>query len=473
MKQFTALALVFVLLLGLCACGGSDDAQTVLGTYKLYAMDYDEKNVVFTDELFEGENYITLKKGGSAELCLEGDKADVKWKADGKSLTVTADDGDMQGTVSDGILTLLIDDSNLYFVGEGANKASIKAVTLDELLNGLVGDPSVDTPNTPATEPAPQGPTEVQQMWNGWWYGCIDMDGCTENWEFLNGATYDATLYIELDADGCGKLAIYDPAGNLISNEHSNVYVQADCHADTQYLYADSGTAFNSEINPSDWMFVHNRDIPEKIHVGSESVEASGAVIGYDFQFKPWGDLWEGDPYTQFIPFFDSYLDAVGTGLTGPFGDTFPGFGIAESPAGGGNTEVDPGGNAGPEPGSNGGNSALLGSDPAKLDVNDRGVMNVYYPADRFTYDDWYGKLKNETTGVGILLDPMLGSGNFEELKASYEQNNSDEENYSLVETTVNGYKAQIMKYSDWLGATRSRTATPSSSGRSSTPWKS
>ena len=78
----------------------------------------------------------------------------------------------------------------------------------------------------------------------------------------------------------------------------------------------------------------------------------------------------------------------------------------------------------------------------------------IYYPADQFEYDDLYGKLKNEDTGVGILLDPMLGETNFDELKASYEKNNSDADDYSLVETTVNGYRAQILKYSDWLGST-------------------
>ena len=78
----------------------------------------------------------------------------------------------------------------------------------------------------------------------------------------------------------------------------------------------------------------------------------------------------------------------------------------------------------------------------------------VYYPADQFRYDDTYGKLKNDDTGVGILIDPMLGDTNFDELKKSYEENNSDEDDYSLVETTVGGYKAMILKYSDWLGST-------------------
>lgn len=101
-----------------------------------------------------------------------------------------------------------------------------------------------------------------------------------------------------------------------------------------------------------------------------------------------------------------------------------------------------------------GDNADLLGDSPTKLDVNDRGVAYVYYPADQFEYDDWYGKIKNEDTGVGILFDPMLGSANFDELKQSYEENNSDEDDYSLVETTVGGYKALVLKYSDFLGAT-------------------
>ena len=135
--------------------------------------------------------------------------------------------------------------------------------------------------------------------------------------------------------------------------------------------------------------------------------------------------------------------------MTNPFGDTFPGFGIAEPLSNGGGEEQP----AQPSSGS-GANSALLGSDPTRLDVNDRGILYVYYPADQFAYDDWYGKLKNEETGVGILIDPMLGATNLAELKASYEEHNSDEDDYSLTETTVNGCKALVLTYSDWLGAT-------------------
>ena len=344
--------------------------------------------------------------------------------------------------------------------------------SVDELINGVVEEvirENTETENT--TEPAEQtaaptahttaptaqeGPTELQKQWNGWYFGCIDLDGCTGNWESLNGSTYDATLYIELGADGTGMFGIYDPTGILVQNEYGNLYVQAQCHADENYLYGDSGFAFNdAELNTVDWRFVHNLSDPAKLNVGSTSKEADGSVLGYDFQFRPWGDRWENDSYAQFIPYFASYIDALDHGLTSPFDDSFQGYGIAEPIAEQPQQQTaTPDVSSGSTDTGTGESSALLGANPAKLDVNDRGIVTVLYPADQFAYDDLYGKLKNETTGVGILIDPMLGATNFDELKASYEQNNSSEDEYSLVETTVNGYKALVLKYSDWLGAT-------------------
>ncbi|MBQ7565503.1 MAG: hypothetical protein IJT18_00130 [Oscillospiraceae bacterium] len=446
MKKLTALALALLLVLSLCACGGGSSEDTsMLGTYNLYAMDFGDGNVMLTEAFFTGANYVTLKSGGAGEMALEDDVADVKWKADGEKIVISAADGDMNATVANGLLTLDMDGDKLYFVANDEAKGLIPGLASEEPTAELGGE----------TEAAASADgAALQAAWNGWWNGCIDLTGCTGDWEFLNGSTYDAVMYVELGEDGVGRLGIFDPFGELISNEHSSIYVDAECHADEQYLYCDSGTAFDAALNPSDWRIVRNLDDPDKLNVGSTSVNANGDTIGYDFQFKPWGDRWEGDNYTQFIPHFDAYISAIDSGITSPFGDSFEGFGIAE-PAAGGNDAPAPATDA-PAPAADApaADSALLGANPTKLNVNDKGVAYVSYPGDQFVYDSDYGKLKNETTGVGILIDPMLGATNLAELKASYEQNNSDEDEYSLEETTVCGYNALILKYSDWLGAT-------------------
>ena len=437
MKRITAIALVLIMVLCLVSCASSGDGS-VSGTYKLYALDYDEGHAVFADEFFSGENYVLLKDGGKAEMCLEDDVADATWKMSGDRITVTLDDGDMEGTLKDGILTLVSDGSNLYFVKDGASTEGIKAVTLDELLHGLVDEPNtsegdellhglVDEPNTS------EG-SELQRKWNGWYYGCLDINGSEGGWEFANGLTFDAAMRVELDADGHGTLIIYDPYGAFVVNpDHNNRYVVIDCHADASYLYGDSGTAFDYDINTSDWIVVRNLDNQDKLNVGSSYTDENGNKLGYDFTFLPWGDRWEKETYQQFIPHFDEYLAKLDEGWTDPFGEL-----------------SDP---LGTDSGNSGGNA---GGDRTgtKLDVNGRGILNVYYPAEQFEYDDTYGKLKNEATGVGILIDPMLGATNLAELKQSYKENNSDEDDYSLKETTLNGYKAIVMTYSDWLGAT-------------------
>lgn len=441
MKKILAIGLALLLTLGLCACsgGGAQSDQSATGTYTLYAMDIDG-TAVLAEDLFAGENYITLKTGGSAELCMEDEKATVSWKLDGSKVTVSAPDGSWEGTLKNGILTLDFDGSDLYFVGKNASTASLGAISMSELVGGLIDtptDPDAPTPTDP-NEPTPAGPSEVQSLWNGWYYGCLDINGSEGGWESANGLTFDAAMQIELDADGVGTLIIYDPYGAFALNpEHNNRYVVIDCHADASYLYGDSGTAFDVPINTADWVFVRNLDNPDKLNVGSSNTDADGNKLGYDFTFLPWGDRWEKETYQKFIPHFDEYLAKLDEGWTDPFGGTA----ALEAPAN-------------PAGAPSEGRSELLGGNPARLDVNDRGIVAIYYPADQFTYDDWYGKLKNEGSGVGILLDPMLGATNFDELKASYAENNSDEDEYSLVETTVNGYKALILKYSDWLGAT-------------------
>ena len=303
----------------------------------------------------------------------------------------------------------------------------------------------------PEPDSTPAALTEIQNMWNGWWYGCIDLSDCENSWEWADGMTFDAAMYVALDGEGNGTLELYDVYGDFAPGANYNRFAVIDCHADTSYLYGDSGTAFGADIDPADWRIVHNLDNANKLNVGSSFADNDGSM-DYDLTFLPWGDRWETETYQRFIPHFNEYLDNLDVGWNDPFGT---GMGLqpdtpVQDPDEPAATDAPSSGDSG----SSGELSPLLGSNPTRLDVNNRGIVYVYYPADQFRYDSDYGKLKNDDTYVGILIDPMLGASNFEELRSSYETNNSDEDDYSLTETTINGYRAMIMTYSDWLGAT-------------------
>lgn len=433
MKKYLSFGLVLVMLLSLCACSASDPAEDLYGKYTLYAMDYEDA-AILADELFEGENYIDLERG-KAKMCIESDVSEVKWKLDGTDLTFMADDGDMYGSIQNGIITLDIDGTNMYFAADGASTDSLHAITLDELLSGIIGDP--EGTDTPADTP-----NEIQQMWNGWWYGGIEFWNCDGEYESLNDYTLDVTMLVELGSDNTGIYRIYEIGGYVSEGYDENCIAEIVCHADNNYLYADSGTCFGSDIYVNDWVFVRNLADENLIQMGSEFDDETGR-LKFDFSLMPWGNNWETQPhYQEQILNFDIYLECINDGQIDPYGN------YADTPAAPGGDEPQTSG------GASGGSSELLGSDPVKLDINDRGIVFVYYPGDQFEYNADYGKIRSTADSVGILFDPMLGDTNFDELKASYEKNNSGMDDYSLTETTVNGYKAQIMTYSDWLGAT-------------------
>ena len=376
-------------------------------------------------------------------ICLEDDDMTCKWKADGNDLVIIADGDEMDATLKNGILTLNVDDGNLYFLGENASKKKIKAISLDEFLNGTQEAPSGEEPGVDPSQPAvtePAGPQAVQQIWNGWYYGCMEMVDCEKGWAWANGYVFDVAMYVDLDENGNGYFGIFDPYGELATGPNNNRFITVKCSADEEYVYGESGTTFGYEINPDDWVMVHYPDDPDLVYVGSSHTDKDGNVMGYDFTFMRWGMRWEGEElFTEDMNHFDRYLEMLDGGWDTPYGLGFeaPAWPAASS---GGNTPGSP--------------SSLLGSDPAKLDVYGKGAVYVYYPADQFVYDDGYGMLKNASAGVNIMVDPMLGSTNLAELKASYEKNNSKEAEYSLKETTLLGYKALILTYSDWLGAT-------------------
>lgn len=137
MKKLIALMMAAVLVLALCACGAPED-ESLYGKYTLYAMDYEDV-VLMADELFENENYIELSKGGKCVYMMDGEAANIKWKSEGSTVTLTAADGDLTATVENGIFALDYEGTKLYYVAEGADVSSLKALSMADYLATLFG----------------------------------------------------------------------------------------------------------------------------------------------------------------------------------------------------------------------------------------------------------------------------------------------------------------------------------------------
>ena len=156
MKRLTALCLVLVLLLSLCACGGQEDTE---------APAPEETPVVVTDDpnlgrytctsaamdgmdLGTSGQWLTLKEGGKALLFL-GDEADeAAWALSGTTFTLTMGSETVAtGILADGILAVKLMGMDCTFVKEGTTPAPAPQETAPEETPETVYTPTTGTFN--------------------------------------------------------------------------------------------------------------------------------------------------------------------------------------------------------------------------------------------------------------------------------------------------------------------------------------
>lgn len=426
MKKIPALLLALLLLLSLAACGSKED-ESLYGTWDLYAMDY-EGSVLLSDDLMDGDYFITLSKGGNADFRMGAGTASVRWVSEGNVLTISASDGDLTGTVKDGILDLTIDGSAFYFVQQSADPSPLGAIGWDEFFSAVSGETV-----SAGTESEAVGAEEIalRQQYNGWWYGGLDVGNCSGDYEWLSGYRFDVIMFAELDPDGNGTVEIYEPYGQISEGYEDNRIALLQARGEADKLTCLQGSCFGDDIRPDDWAFVRDSENPDKLGCASSFNSENGSAFSYSLTLMPWGSRWEGEgSYTAGLPHYQDYADRIDAGQADPYGSI---------------------GEESPEdvPAEEAGGTESAGR---ILDLNDRGLFFVTYP-ESWTYDSGYGKLKNEATGTGILFDPLLDEENFEEWRAVFEEKYSGYDNYSLEETTLNGYRALYCQYEDWIGA--------------------
>lgn len=73
-------------------------------------------------EVYPGETWVELKSGGKDTVMLDGDDFPMKWTLDGESITISIEEVDSVGRLTDGVITVDLMDMGveLTFLKEGA-----------------------------------------------------------------------------------------------------------------------------------------------------------------------------------------------------------------------------------------------------------------------------------------------------------------------------------------------------------------
>lgn len=125
MKRLLCTLLSLLTLLALAACGSEPvEEDPVLGSYYCTSLTLEDL-ALSTDNA-----WILLKRGGSAEVSLNGAQSGGRWTLEGDAFALTLDDGTKgTGTLSGGILSLDLEGMVGSFAKEGGPRSETRDTT--------------------------------------------------------------------------------------------------------------------------------------------------------------------------------------------------------------------------------------------------------------------------------------------------------------------------------------------------------
>lgn len=122
--KIVSVLLAFMLVLALAACGGSSGGAAAddpnLGVYKLsslmgFSLEEYAKMLEITPEEAADSMTLELKSDGKADMTIDGETQTLDWSLNGDALTLTDGQESLEGTLTDGAITLNIEGMEMTF----------------------------------------------------------------------------------------------------------------------------------------------------------------------------------------------------------------------------------------------------------------------------------------------------------------------------------------------------------------------
>lgn len=292
MKKLCTLILCGLLLFS-AACGANPPGDAA-GRYVCTALSSGRT------DLSHADIWLQLEEGGSGVFCRE-EETEISWQLTGERLTVTNGQTALEGTLSDGVLTLTLDGEEYAFTRvEQLTEEPSATALLPELANQVLKED-----------------TDLQRQWNGNWYGWWEIHGATGVYSELENRRSDLCARVEISADVSGTVTLWD-------DEHSaqeplgrvELSLEAGRNgAGTGIATSRSGYFAGDMLEYGNWVIEPTLfPYEDMLLIEGARTESSGSY-NYSIFLRPWGRLWNDieAAESEQLPFryFDWYLPAL------------------------------------------------------------------------------------------------------------------------------------------------------------------
>jgi hypothetical protein len=286
MKKTAATVLAICMIFSLCACGSSGGGSTAAdpGVGKYTGVSADVMGTPSAlESLYEKGTSIELQSGGKGTMELDGSPVSIKWKADGKNLSVTAEGTDYAGTIDKDTIVLDLLGVKITFGREGTAAAKLKS---------------------------------LKDNWNGDWYGYWTTDNTDETYSAMEGGCWDCCATIKVAGDDTAVMSIWDADGSIAD---VNLKLTMDDALTIMGCASSTGGTFSdAEVTEDEWSIDPGlSDVYPMLEISGMYYDQDYEGFSYYIYLLPWGASWDGvsDAGGTLPPGYeDTYLPAMKTG---------------------------------------------------------------------------------------------------------------------------------------------------------------
>lgn len=161
---------------------------------------------------------------------------------------------------------------------------------------------------------ATSGLSELQQWWDGDWYGYWEPHSVTDDYNHLDDGRWDCYVTIKMNPDNTGVIYLW---------EYGEDFAKVDITL-SEYGVGDKGSAVSEsgnywdgkEIGHADWIIDPGiYEYENYLVIDGRYVDEEDEGFNYMVYLRPWGQLWDENPADERPPYYEDWYLASYTDL--------------------------------------------------------------------------------------------------------------------------------------------------------------